>query len=305
MAIEDPLFLQALTYSAAEWRTLTEAVAGEGVVDMLTGGLQVTQRGLGANETVDVAPGLAVITGDGQANQGRYVDRSNTVVNVPIAAAPATDARIDLIVLQIEDAAVTGTGNRGNIYPVVGTVAVSPVAPAVPNTAIPLAEVLRNAGDTSVSTARITDRRYLSGRAVPTAKAIRTTPQSIPSGQQWGAQWQSELWDNDGMFDLGVNVERATIRTPGLYEVRFNWRWDNVVGGLREGFIQQGSSYVAYDSKLTAAGHWPTHSIAADVDCPAGTVIVAGLNQTSGVNQSSIITGQSSSLSIVWKGPRP
>jgi hypothetical protein len=55
-----------------------------------------------------------------------------------------------------------------------GAVAASPVAPAVPNTAIPLAQVLVAAGTASITAGMITDRRTAAGNAAFVAKAGST-----------------------------------------------------------------------------------------------------------------------------------
>lgn len=166
MALEDPLWIQALTYSGREDRTLIEAALTEGVIGR--GDLAVTQRAAGANMSVDVAVGKAAITGDDVADQGRYLVRSTTVANVAIGAAPGANSRIDVVVLRVHDAAATGVSNTPAFAVVPGVAAASPVAPAVPNGALELARVLVAAGDVSVLNAKITNRRV---RSVPAAGA--------------------------------------------------------------------------------------------------------------------------------------
>lgn len=166
MALEDPLWIQALTYSGREDRTLIEAALTEGVIGR--GDLAVSQRGAGANMSVDVAVGKAAITGDDVADQGRYLVRSTTVANVVIGAAPGANSRIDVVVLRIHDASATGVSNTPAFAVIPGVALAAPVAPAVPNGALELAHVLVVAGDVSVLNAKITDRRV---RSVPAAGA--------------------------------------------------------------------------------------------------------------------------------------
>jgi hypothetical protein len=60
----------------------------------------------------------------------------------------------------VNDPTAGGAAGDNAVFEVItGTVAVSAVAPAVPDTAIPLAEVLRLSTDTTIINARITDRR--------------------------------------------------------------------------------------------------------------------------------------------------
>jgi len=166
MSLETPIWLQGGTYSARLDRSLLDVIFTEGVIDPGSNALQVTERAAGANDTVDVAAGAAIITGDDEANQGKYYVRNTAVVNVAFTPAPGSDERIDLLVLQVNDPTAGGSAGNNAVFEVItGTVAVSAVAPAVPDTAIPLAEVLRLSTDTTITTARITDRRPTSSTA--------------------------------------------------------------------------------------------------------------------------------------------
>lgn len=188
MTLHDPLWQQQSTYSAKRDRSLLRALFTEGVLPGPLGAsdpLRVSQRGAGANMSVDVAAGFGVITGDDEANQGNYLVESDAVANVVIGAAPGANSRIDLVVARVRDAQVTGADNDWIIEVVAGTVAGSPVAPAVPNTAIPLAEVLVAAGTVSITDAMVTDRRGFASAAsvlvdvtekVKTIAALGTAP---------------------------------------------------------------------------------------------------------------------------------
>lgn len=160
MSLETPVWLQAGTYSARQDRQLIDAIFDEGVFDRTAGGLLVSQRAAGANDSVDVAAGVAVIAGDDESNQGKYFVRNTATVNVPFSPAPGSNKRIDLLVLRVRDETAGGPTGDDAVFDIVeGTVAASPTPPAVPDTAIPLAEVERAAGDSSIVTAKITDRR--------------------------------------------------------------------------------------------------------------------------------------------------
>lgn len=171
MSLETPVWLQTETYSARADRTAFDAMwADEGVVDS---GLAVSQRGAGANNSVDVAVGIGVVQGDDQADQGKYVVRNTAVVNVPVTAAPGSNSRIDLVVLQIRDSNAGGDPGDDAIFDIIeGVAAGSPVAPAVPDSALLLARILRTAGDTSVTTAMITDQRTLISDAGTVSAAL-------------------------------------------------------------------------------------------------------------------------------------
>jgi alkanesulfonate monooxygenase SsuD/methylene tetrahydromethanopterin reductase-like flavin-dependent oxidoreductase (luciferase family) len=172
VALETPIWLQGGTYSARLDRSLLDVIFTEGVIDPGSNALQVTERAAGANDTVDVAAGAAIITGDDEANQGKYYVRNTAVVNVAFTPAPGSDERIDLLVLQVNDPTAGGSAGNNAVFEVVeGTVAGTAVAPAVPDTAIPLAEVLRLSTDTTIVNARITDRRPTSSTASYTVRS--------------------------------------------------------------------------------------------------------------------------------------
>ena len=163
MTLETPIWLQGGTYSARLDRSLLDVIFTEGVVDPGGSALLVAQRAIGANDSVDIAAGAAIITGDDEANQGKYYVRNTAVTNVVFTPAPGTDERIDLVVLQVNDPTAGGSaGDNATFVVVEGSVAVSAVPPAVPDSAVPLAEVLRQASDTSITDAMITDRRVAS-----------------------------------------------------------------------------------------------------------------------------------------------
>jgi hypothetical protein len=163
MALETPIWLQGGTYSARLDRSLLDVIFSEGVVDPGAGALLASQRAAGANDSVDVAAGAAIIAGDDEADQGKYYVRNTAVSNVVFTPAPGADSRIDLLVLQVNDPTAGGAaGDDATFEVIAGTPAGSPVAPAVPDTAIPIAQVLRTALDTSITDAMITDRRPIS-----------------------------------------------------------------------------------------------------------------------------------------------
>jgi hypothetical protein len=187
--------LQGGTYSARQDRSLLDVIFTEGVIDPGGSALLVAERAAGANDTVDVAAGAAIITGDDEADQGKYYVRNTAVVNVAFTPAPGVDQRIDLLVLQVNDPTAGGAAGDNAVFEVIeGTVAETAVAPAVPDTAIPLAEVLRLSTDTTITDARITDRR-------PTSSTSQYTVSSS--------------------FEILTTTERDTL-TPFAGQVIFN-----------------------------------------------------------------------------------
>ena len=90
----------------------------------------------------------AVIRGDTSARQGSYiVQHQDATVQLPIAAADPSNPRIDLVVARVfDDEADSSGSSHTDVEVLTGTPASSPVPPAVPDSAIPLAEVEVEAG---------------------------------------------------------------------------------------------------------------------------------------------------------------
>lgn len=153
MALTAPLFLQEGEYSARITRQLLSIIGTEGVID----GLTVSERAAGANMSVDVAAGKAIIDGDDQSNQYRYLAANEAIVNLVVATADPSNPRIDRVVLEVRDTNAGGaTGDDANLRVIEGTPAGAPTAPAIPDTAISLATIAVAAAATSIVNANIT-----------------------------------------------------------------------------------------------------------------------------------------------------
>jgi len=164
----------------------------EGVGD--TTAMAVGQRGAGANYSVDIAAGDAIVTGDSVTNQGKYYAYNDAVFNLTgFTAAHATLPRIDRVTLRVRDAfhgdaandfsfqIVTGTATSG------ATLANLTGAAAIPNSQLLLANILIPATATTIITANIdTAIRAVSGfgggSAVPPGSVTEYTGASAPAG---------------------------------------------------------------------------------------------------------------------------
>lgn len=181
MTLEVPLWAQGGTYPARLDRMLIAAMHDEGVIDLTA--FAVTERGAGANFTVDVSAGDAVVTGDDETDQGNYYVRSTAVENIAVTAAPGSNSRIDLVVLQINDPTAGGAvGDDFTIETVDGTADPSPVPPALPDSALLLATILVSSSDASVTDSMITDARVLAGRRCSPGTLEAQAGASVPSG---------------------------------------------------------------------------------------------------------------------------
>ena len=123
-----------------ELKKFKAGVQGDGVIS----GLAVTEKGAGADQSVDVASGSCVIDGT------EYTEAAT--VNVALDAAHGTYARWDII---------TYDASAGNPSKVTGTAGAIPTILDVPSGDIILALVLRAANDNVVGNAEITDKRII------------------------------------------------------------------------------------------------------------------------------------------------
>jgi hypothetical protein len=113
------------------------------------------------NMTVNVATGQAVVQGSTTTTQGPYVYTLDSAKTVTIAAAHATLPRIDLVAIRVRDSNVSGSGLDGDIVPIAGTAASSPVTPGLPADGasyLTLATVSVPAAATSIATGQITNQ---------------------------------------------------------------------------------------------------------------------------------------------------
>jgi hypothetical protein len=121
-------------------------------------GMEVTQRGAGANFSVDVAVGQVAVEGDDVAGQGMYVAGSTATENVAIPAAPVSGSRTHRVIAQIRDRLHEGTYADYDWTPLVQEDTGSGT-PALPDSAIPLAEVTVTSATTSITNSNIVDKR--------------------------------------------------------------------------------------------------------------------------------------------------
>lgn len=207
----------------------------KGIVGEVLTGLNVTQRGAGANLSVDVAIGDAVIPrSDDTYGHPAWND---AVYNQAIPTADVTNPRRDIVVMYVDygQAPSTGVSNNTNgvvkIKVVSGAAAGSPVDPSdaaiqssvgAGNPFIKLARVRVAAGATSIGNSVIDDMR--------TMAIARENGgwQSRPSG--WD-HWQYSAWDNTNKL--------ATILVPdsSIFTLGQKARYWQTTGGWKYGFI--------------------------------------------------------------------
>jgi hypothetical protein len=122
----------------------------------------VSQRGAGADSSVDVTIGRAIIYQASSTDKAYSVNMTGATVNVPLPASPGSNSRYDMIYLQVRDSTISGSVDDFLLVAVSGTAAASPVEPAAPSgQSLLLARVTRTAGTPNVVNSAIQDRRVV------------------------------------------------------------------------------------------------------------------------------------------------
>ncbi len=174
--------LPGVTTQLAQWQKFAAYYFGDGVAYNALNGFSVAQH---------APPGMSVDVATGQCFIQGVFGENGTVKTLTIAAADATNPRIDRVVLRLDT-----TNNDIEVLVITGVAAVSPAAPAVVRSATqtdyPLYQVLVGTTVTSIVTANLTDeRQYASARGIP-AKAVTAagtltvfSPASLTENALW------------------------------------------------------------------------------------------------------------------------
>jgi hypothetical protein len=148
-----PLWQQAGVYSAQVDRGLLNALWPN------SGSVGPTPAAVANTMNVSIPPGTAAVAL--AAPNLTELCRWDAAEVVTLAAAPASgQSRIDLVVLQVRDAAIDGGANNDFVFQVVtGTPGVTPAAPAVPANAYAVAQVTVPGAVANLNTATVADVR--------------------------------------------------------------------------------------------------------------------------------------------------
>jgi hypothetical protein len=158
-----PFALQNASHGANLFRQSASAVFTQGGI-LAAGELFVSAQA-SPNMTVKVSPGRAKVTGTSASapsgvtwtTQAMYDVLNDASTNITISAADATNPRIDLVYIQVQDDFYTGSAHQAVMTVATGTPAASPATPATPVNSIALATVRVNAGVTSITNSNITN----------------------------------------------------------------------------------------------------------------------------------------------------
>lgn len=155
-----PSWLQNGSHPAENDRLTQQAAIGSSNGVIGASSYAVTAQGT-PNMTVNIAPGYAVLVGASTSTQGSYVATNDATVVQTITAADTSNPRIDLIYLQVNDSAYSGSLNSVTLSYLTGVAQPIPVAPVPSGSATYyiLAQIAVAANATSITTANITDLR--------------------------------------------------------------------------------------------------------------------------------------------------
>lgn len=191
--------------------TATSGTGNGGVSE--TDALKVTQRGAGANMSVDVATGGCTVGGTSSAERGDYFVQNDAVANVVISASDPTNPRIDIVGVRIRDTAYGEAADDVAIMVVTGTPAASPAEPTLPANFLSLARVDVAAGASSITNANITDRRVV-------WSALIGTPPPLSINAITSAGYTLVLGDAGKLITLS-HASAQTLTVPANASVAF------------------------------------------------------------------------------------
>lgn len=237
-AIDSVEFLQnqpSPGYSARSVRRQIDYAIGEGVDDYAS--FRVT---FSASLTVSISTGIAFLRGNSNADQGMYRCELLTAKTDTLAAADATNPRIDCVVLQVQDAAEdAGAGNQAVVTHLTGTPTAgatldnrngAPSLAVSSPTLIILADVLVNANNSpALSNSYIRDRRPFAVRGTVPA-ALSTVGKSIvlfdpPAGVNCSSTNLRGDYDASHSAAMAMYLPRRIAAT----HVRWRYRQDGTV----------------------------------------------------------------------------
>lgn len=189
MAVQQPLFQENDTTDqhAIIMRTMMRDLYGNRGGVLYNGNMNVAQRGAGANNSVDVSVGSAMVPGSAVALQGFYYVYNDATLNVPITPADPSNPRNTLVIARVRDSFYSGTDNDAQIIAVDGTPAASPADPDLValgyTNYLVLARIVVPAAAPSILTAYITNIALWATPAGTTLICTSTTrPTTPPTG---------------------------------------------------------------------------------------------------------------------------
>jgi hypothetical protein len=277
--VSEPFVLQAtgvdtpVQYSASTLRALLDGLYTPGAFGQ---SFQVTQRGAGANFSVDVSGGFVGIAGGDIANQGKYLVDGIGVVNVPTPAAPGSGTRIHRIIARVRDKQSSGTYTTYDwTFELLEDTGGG--TPATPVSALSLAYVTIASGQASVTTANILDDRVQARAAAAwyAEAKFTTTSFSLSSGNSGtGPDWHASV-DPHALWTAG---------SPGFFTVPFNGKWDLTF----EVFMDSATTGALFQAKICRNAAADTSMVGVRSELAMGS---AGVNSLKAQKRLDLVAG--------------
>ena len=152
-----PSWLQNGSHPAENDRlSMQSIIATSGII--ASASLAVTQPAAPAL-AVQVAAGWGAIVGNYQTNMGVYQFYNDAATQLSVTTADISLARIDRVVVTINDSYYTGATNNVTFTVIAGTPNATPTAPATPTNSLSLATIAVAAGAAQIINANIPDTR--------------------------------------------------------------------------------------------------------------------------------------------------
>lgn len=272
---QPPSFSQNVsTESATQARQLISAMfPSAGVVG--PDDLAVTQNAT-PNMSVNVAAGAAILPGTQATLQGDYHGYQDASVNLAIAAANASNPRIDIVCAGVNDGQYSGStttlaANTWGCFVITGVAAPSPVAPATPTSSVVLAQVLVPASATSIVTADITDERP-KARALVAQIPHTSVATLVPSSQQFTVGTGSyQNYPGAGGGPLSVAFAKYRDDTTLLARIDISRAWNSAAGGWLMGVNINSTDYTLSGKntqanvEATVTGEYPITGLSAGI----------------------------------------
>jgi microcystin-dependent protein len=227
-------------------------------------------------EVVGDASGMNVKVKSGRAWVEGHFFESDAQETLVIAAAHASNPRIDRVVLRADF-----TANTVDFGVVTGTPAVSPVAPPLTNSAtiweIPLAQVTVDAAAVTITASKVADERpFSSADGVPASATMMWPGDTAPKGwllargQEVSRSVYSRLFDAIGT-KFGVGNGSSTFNLPNMQK-RFPIGLDPGTASI-DAVGETGGQFDATINPAPATSGGPSSTTSADQGGDAGQPI--------------------------------
>lgn len=264
-----PTFLQGGSHPAENVRLMFQSVLG-GETGAFTGGVGAFDSGHGVgrngdlfvdengtpNMSVNVAAGGAFVRNTDSADGGVYHVYNDAPVNLVVTAADPSNARNDLVVVQVRDSEYAGSDDDAVFAVIAGTPDPAPADPAVPDNCLVLARVVVAAAVSSITDAAITNTAGVSrpwnsswGRVFSTSSLAQftfTTSRGNSSTFTWpslaGRRYEVSVAAEFQSGGTTPHVATLAVRTSADADVNANvLRWTSRNSGDQ---FRAGASFI-------------------------------------------------------------